>query len=163
VTSAYRMVSYGAGPAGAVLSGLLTHVYGLRGTARAVARGGRDLGGDDRTDGARRPAFTEPPRTRHRAVIPTDEDGAMLMLGVLGHLATLVPVAAAAASGWPSWSGTALWCFVAGQVIVLAGCVAGWVRTRDREALIGWACGLFVVPVAGAVIMLLAFVAYGGN
>jgi hypothetical protein len=89
--------------------------------------------------------------------------GAVLMLGLLGHLATLVPVAAAAASGWPAWSGAALWCFAVGQVLVLAGCVVGWLRTRDRELLIGWACGLVAVPLFGAVIVFLAFLAYGGT
>jgi hypothetical protein len=89
--------------------------------------------------------------------------GAVLMIGLFGHLATLVPIAVAAASGWPSWSGAAAWCFGAGQVLVLAGCVAGWLRTRDRELLIGWACGLFAVLVFGTVILCLSGLAYGDS
>jgi hypothetical protein len=89
--------------------------------------------------------------------------GVVLILCVVGHLATLVPFAAAAASGLPAWSELTVWCFGIGQVIMLAGCVGGWVRTRNGDLLIGWACGLVVVPLFAAAILFLAFLAYGGN
>jgi hypothetical protein len=110
---------------------------------------------------------TEPVDGADEAAVESRRETAGLLLVLVAHLLTMVPYGVFAFVGSPRQLVLSMWCFLAGQVIVLAGCLGRGIqllrrsdRGLGRGLLIGWPLGLFAVLLTFAAIVFLAVLAH---
>ena len=101
-------------------------------------------------------------------VVDSRRETVGMLLVLVAHLLTLAPYGVFAFVGSTRQLVLSTWCLLAGQAVVLAGCLgAGIQRLRrgdrglGRGLLIGWPLGLFAVLLTFVVIVFLSFIAHG--